>query len=49
MAVKLLDKGTQLEITEGFDYIVSNNEELRKLERDFVVITKEEGKGNEPV
>lgn len=49
MAVKLLDKRTQLEITEGFDYIVADNDELRKLERDFVVITKEEGKGNEPV
>lgn len=41
MAVKLLDKETQLEITEGFNYIVTSDDELRKLERDFVVITKE--------
>ena len=42
MAVKLLDKRTQLEITEGFDYIVADDTELRKLERDFIVLTKEE-------
>ena len=46
MAVKLLDKKTNLEVTEGFNYIVTSNNELRKLERDFVVITEKEDKVN---
>ena len=43
MAVRLYEKKTGLEVDPN--YIVDSTEELRKLERDFVVITKEkEGK-----
>lgn len=42
MAVILFDKKTGLVISEPGEIMIQSSEELRKLEKDFIVITEKE-------